>query len=210
MNVTVSSESDHEFRELLEQARKGDLDALGRLIDCCRPYLMKVAHDEGNSSLQGKVGDSDLVQYACLDAVKSFGQFRGRSSKEMLGWLRQILVYRLSGVRDQYHAEKRNVNAERPMVANPDDSREDILEASTSSPSDHVVRQEEREVLELALRALSASDRTIIELRHIGGHAFAEIARQLHLTEDAARKRWVRAIQALQEKVRRLYGFSSG
>ncbi len=208
--MSVSPESDQEFFELLEQARKGDPDALGRLIDRCRPYLTKLAHDEGDTSLQGKVSDSDLVQYACLDAVRGFGQFRGRTSHEMLGWLRQILLYRLKGLRDRYHAQKRDVGIESPLQFSVDDSNNAQLQAPATSPSEQVVRQEEREVLELALRGLSAPDRTIIEMRHQGGHPFAEIARRLHLTEEAARKRWARAVQSLQDEVRRLYGLSSG
>lgn len=170
---------------------------------------MKVAHDEGHASIQGKVGDSDIVQYACLDAVRTFRQFRGATSKEMQGWLRQILIYRLGGVRDQFHAQRRDVAVERPMV-NPNDSRENGIEAPSGSPSEQVVRQEERDVLERALRSLSEDDRTIIELRHLGGQPFAEIARHLHVSEEAARKRWGRAIQALQTEVRRLYGHSTG
>lgn len=209
MEFSLSSDSDHEFFELLRQARKGDATALGRLIDCSRPYLLKIAHDEGDSGLQAKVGESDLVQDACVDAVRSFRQFRGRTSKEMLGWLRQILMYRLSGVRDQYDAEKRAVDAETPLQTDANDSRNDKLRAPTSSPSEQVVHKEEHEVVERALKALSEPERTIIEMRQKDGHAFPEIARLLHLTEEAARKRWVRAIQTLQDEVQRLYGHRS-
>jgi RNA polymerase sigma-70 factor (ECF subfamily) len=208
VKFTVPSGSDQEFFELLEQARGGDQDALGRLIDCCRPYLLKIAHDEGDSTLQPKVGDSDLVQYACLDAVRSFRQFRGRTSREMLGWLRQILLSRLSGVRDHFDADKRGL--ELPLPSNLNDSRNEALQDSTAPPSEHALRKEEREVMEDALRVLSAPERAVIEMRQKDGLAFAEIARVLRVTEDAARKRWARAIQSLQAEVQRRYGQPSG
>ena len=203
MKATLPSDSDQEFIDLLELARKGDPDALGHLIDRCRPYLLKIAHEEGDADLQAKVGDSDMVQYTCLDAVRAFPQFRGRSSAEMLGWLRQILRYRINGIRDQFKADKRDLSAEISLQIDTDDSRNDNLQASTSSPSEQAVHQEERDLVERALRGLSELDRAIIEMRQKDGQAFAEIARQLHLTEEAAQKRWVRAIQTLKEKVRR-------
>lgn len=208
MQLSLSSESDQEFFELLDRARQGDQAALGRLIDRCRPYLLKIAHDEGDSTLQGKVGESDVVQFACLDAVRGFGQFRGRTSVEMFHWLRQIVIRRLHGMRDHYLADKRPVEV--PFPADLVDSKNDTLEAPISSPSDHAMHCEEREVLEIALKALAEPDRMLIEMRQKEGLAFAEIGKQLHVTEEAARKRWARAIQSLQEKVRRLYGLSSG
>lgn len=204
MQAPSSSSSDHEFFELLEQARAGNPDALGLLIDRCRPYLLKIAYDEGDSALQSKEGDSDLVQYTCLDAVASFQQFRGRTSQEMLGWLKQILLSRLGDVRDHYGAQKRDIAAEIPLPFGLEEA------APASSPSEHAVQQEEREEFERALRALPESDRTIIEMRQKHGHAFGEIARLLHLTEPAARKRWARAIQALQDEVNRRYGRPAG
>lgn len=203
MKASLPADSDQEFFELLGLARRGDPDALGKLIERCRPYLLKIAHDEADANLQAKVGDSDLVQYTCLDALRAFEQFRGGTSQEMLGWLRQILRYRINGMRDQFRAGKRAIGTEIPLQVDTDDSHTDNLEASASSPSEHAVRQEEREMLEHALKGLPDLDRAIVEMRQKDGRAFAEIARQLHLTEDAAQKRWVRAIQALQKKVRR-------
>ena len=201
----MPSSSEQEFLELLSQARRGDQDALGQLIQRYRPYLMKIAHDEADASLQGKEGDSDIVQDACTKAYQIFLQFQGCTSSEMRAWLRKILLRRVGDLRDQYFAVKRDVRAEISLQdLATQDSCNDRLEATLSSPSEQVVRQEEREILETALKHLSELDRTIIEMRQKDGRSFADIARQLHLTEDAAQKRWVRAIQTLQEKVRRL------
>ncbi|MBI3823551.1 MAG: sigma-70 family RNA polymerase sigma factor [Planctomycetes bacterium] len=206
MKLSLASESDQAFLELLDQARQGDQLALGELIDRYRPYLLKIAHDEGDTDLKPKVADSDLVQFTCLDAVRGFGQFRGRTSHEMLGWLRKILIHRLQGVRDHFRADKRPVEVPLPAESG---EVESTLSATGSSPSDQAVHREEREVVEIALQALPPDDRRIVEMRQKEAVAFADIARQFHMTEDATRKRWMRAIRVLQDEVRRLYGHSS-
>jgi RNA polymerase sigma-70 factor (ECF subfamily) len=207
VNAAVGSDSDQEFFALLELARRGDRHALGTLIERCRPYLLKIANDEGDSQLQGKVGGSDLVQYACLDAVRGFEAFRGRTSPEMLRWLRKILMRRLRDVRDHYQAHKRPL--ELPLPAETDDDDNEALTAAAECPSAEAVRREECELFDQALGVLSPCERGIIEMRQKEGLAFAEIARHLHMTEEAARKRWVRAIQSLQEEVERRHGLSS-
>ena len=203
MNLSLFSESsDPHFRELLDAARNGDPNALGRLIEWCRPYLLKVAHEEGDRNLQAKEADSDVVQGTCLDALHAFERFRGQSSTEMIVWLRQILLNRLKDLRAKYQAARRDVRVEKSLQRiDTGDSKNDLAPVTTDTPSAFALRQEERELLERAMADLSELDRNIIAMRQKDGLAFAEIARQLRLTEEAARKRWVRAIQTLQEKV---------
>ena len=197
--------SEHEFFRLLNQARHGNTDALGRLIEKYRPYLLKIAFEEGDTNLQSKAGDSDLVQNTCVQAVRFFREFKGKTASEMRAWLRQILLHQLNDFHDQYHTGKRDIGAEIPLqTVNNHDSRNDKLHDGANSPSEHVVLREEFEWLEQALRELPELDRTIIEMRQKDGRPFSEIASAVQMTEDAAQKRWVRAIHNLQEKVRRL------
>ena len=45
-----------EIEEWIEAARLGSLDALGRLLDACRPYLLLVGNQTLPEKLQAKVG----------------------------------------------------------------------------------------------------------------------------------------------------------
>ena len=202
----VPGSSDQEFFELLEKARLGDQDALGTLIDRYRPYLMKLAYHEGDSHLQAKEGDSDIVQNTCVKALQTFEQFQGKTSNAMRGWLRRILIMQLRDARDRYRTDKRNVQAEVSIQGmNSSDSGNAKLADVQLPPREMLIKEEERVILETAMQQLPELDRMIIELRQKEGRAFPDIARMLNVTEKTAQKRWARAVRSLQEKVNRLH-----
>lgn len=204
----TSDSSEHEFYRLLEQARAGDARALGLLIDRYRKYLMKIAFEEGDTDLQAKAGDSDLVQNTCLQAIRGFPAFEGQTSDELRAWLRKILLNQLDDFKDQFHTRKRTIGGEVSLQSlAPDGGPIDgVLPDDASSPSAQIVHREEADWLNRALLELSEIDRRIIEMRQKDGRPFAEIGQILGMSEDAAQKRWVRALRLLQEKVQRLYG----
>ncbi len=56
---------------------------------------------------------SDLVQETLLAAHRDFNGFRGNSQRELLGWLRQILIHRLHHMVDEHvKAGKRDIRRE--------------------------------------------------------------------------------------------------
>ena len=103
--MTQASESGASM--LLELARAGDRDVLGRLLDVYRPYLMLLARMQIGRRLQGKVDASDAVQEAFLGAHRDFGQFQGDSEREFVAWLRQVLASVLANLVRHYHGTKR-------------------------------------------------------------------------------------------------------
>jgi hypothetical protein len=55
-------DSSADVRQLLEQARRGGSEELGRLLEEFRPYLLAIANAELPRGLAAKLGPSDLVQ----------------------------------------------------------------------------------------------------------------------------------------------------
>ena len=95
-------------------ARKGNRLALGRILDFYRNYLLLTANQELDFDLQAKVAPSDVVQKTYLEACQDFGQFRGQSKSDLMGWLRGILRHNLANVRRDYRdTQKRQVSQER-------------------------------------------------------------------------------------------------
>src|SRR5262249_36006913 len=74
----------------LAQARRGDSQALGELLESFRPYVRVIVHALRDQRLRARVDDSDLIQDAFLEAQRSFGDFRGHSVAELAVWLRCI------------------------------------------------------------------------------------------------------------------------
>src|SRR5207237_3570973 len=96
--------------ELLAKARQGNGESLGSLLELYRNYLYLLARTQIDLHLQARCNPSDVVQETFLHACRHFKQFRGTSEKELLRWLRTILVNNLARiVEQQVLAKKRSV-----------------------------------------------------------------------------------------------------
>lgn len=180
-------------------ARKGNRLALGRILDFYRNYLLLTANQELDFDLQAKVAPSDVVQKTYLEACQDFGQFRGQSKSDLMGWLRGILRHNLANVRRDYRdTQKRQVSQERQ----PADGFEGGLSQDCPTPVTALVAAEQREILARALEQLPEHYREVIRLRHQENCTFLEIGERIGGTTEGARKRWARAIEQLKEIVK--------
>src|ERR1700739_4804085 len=100
MPVTLAEASTPE--QLLTLARAGDRQAMGRLLEQYRQYLLLLARLQIGRRLQGKGDASDLVQETFYKAHRDFAGFRGRSEAELIAWLRQMLATSLAGLVRRY------------------------------------------------------------------------------------------------------------
>ena len=189
---------------LLEQARAGDREVLGRLLDGYRPYLMLLARIQIGRRLQGKVDASDAVQEAFLGAHRDFGQLHGDSEREFVAWLRQVLASVLANLVRHFHGTKRrNLRLEQQLAAELEHSSAALdqpLAAPHSSPSRQAETREQGMLLAAALERLPRDDRELLVLRHLEGLSFPEVARRLGRTLDSVKKRWPRVLVRLRQE----------
>src|ERR1043165_949320 len=82
----------HERQTALDEARQGDVPALGRLLESFRPYLRAIVGGLRDGRVEGRVDDSDLIQDALLESHRAFAGFRGTTVAELAVWLRRIAV----------------------------------------------------------------------------------------------------------------------
>jgi len=178
-------------------ARGGCPDSLGRLFEEARGFLQLIANQELAADLRAKVAPSDLVQETFLDAQRRFDRFTGTTERELLAWLRRILLNNLrDAVRSFRHTVKREVRREQnPRWARP------IPQPGDDSPSRLARLYEDQARLLRVLNQLSDDHRRVIEMRNLELRSFVEIGHLMDRTPDAARKLWRRAIQNLEERM---------
>src|SRR5262245_53444631 len=189
----------------LPAARAGSREALGRLLEAARQYLVTIARQELEAELRAKNSASDLVQETFVEAQRDFGQFQGETEAELLAWLRQLLLHRVGKLRRRYRdTQKRRLTRE--VALGGDDSSDGPaagLAANTLSPSGQAMEHEQDETLRAALGRLPEDYRRVITLRYEEQLPFEEIGRLLQRSPDAARKLWARAVERLHEELER-------
>lgn len=188
-----------EANGLLERARAGDEEALGRLMELFRAYLLAVAARELSGQARAKVSPSDIVQDAFLEAYRVFAGFRGEGLDEFRAWLRSILRYKIGDQHDRYLGSRMR-QADREVSFDQGGSagtlRETLLEPA-DTPSGQAAFDEEVRALFLAMDRLPEEPRRVIVWRQWEKMPFAEIGRRLGRTEEAARKCYVRGLERL-------------
>jgi RNA polymerase sigma-70 factor (ECF subfamily) len=190
--------------ELLDRARRGDREALGRLLEAQRAALRRLAERQLDGRVAVRVGASDVIQQTFLEAHRSFEQFAGRGAREWAAWLQGILGHKVAGaVRDHALLQKRDVHRDRSL----DDSGggagplKHQLDAGLSTPSQKAIRGEEAQRLSEALTLLPDDQREAVRLRHLEGRALADIARHLGRTQAATAGLIKRGMQALRRQL---------
>ena len=191
--------------QLLAEAREGRGESLGALLELYRNYLHLLARTQIDIHLQARANPSDLVQETFLQACSHFSQFRGTSEKELLGWLRRILVHNLARlVEKQVRAQKRDIRREvslercLSMLDHSSAQLEAALVSYGSSPSAQAQRRELAALVADQLARLPAHYREVIVLRNLEGLPFDEVARRMGRTPGAVRILWLRALDQLR------------
>ncbi len=196
--------------ELIARVKQGSDSRLGPLLDSYRNYLDLLARSQIDEKLKARISPSDLVQETMLGACRDFAQFRGENERQLLAWLRQILINRLHVfVQQHIIARKRDVRCEISI----DQIGRALARSTTSlseggcladiapSPSSQAIQREQAVILADHLAKMSAEYREVIELRNLRGLPFDEVAARMHRSTGAARMLWLRAVRQLRESM---------
>lgn len=187
---------------LLSRSRAGDQAALGRLFELYRNYLRLLARSLIRPPLHIQLDASDLVQETFLKAHRDFPQFAGSGERELVAWLRQILVRTLANQAKHHRARARDQRRQESLDVLLDRSSLAIqaqLADSIASPSSLAVRREQAVLLADALARLPADYREVFILRNLEHVAVDEIAVRMGRSPNAVRKLWGRAMIALKQ-----------
>src|SRR5215468_10286288 len=162
---------------LLSVAQAGSREALGRLLDGCREYLLLIAQRELDADMKAKGGASDLVQETFLEAQRDFAQFHGQTEGELLAWLRQLLLNNVANFTRRFReTAKRGVDREVSLEGDRSSFNQAAGVAdSTPTPSDVAVQNEQAEAVQRALARLPEDYRAVLQLRYTEELPFEEV-----------------------------------
>lgn len=203
---TSEAMSETDVGELICEARTGDAEKFGALVQTYRNYLTILATTQFDQRLRRRMNPSDLVQEAMLAAHRDFPKFRGQSEREFLGWLRQILINCLHhAIETHVKAKVRDVRCEISLdhvSAAMDRSVAgfaQLLADRGPSPSAPALRRESVVDLANRLAMLRSEYRDVIVLRGLQGLPFEEVAQRMDRKPGAVRMLWLRAIDKLSQ-----------
>lgn len=190
-----------DIRELLDRARRGAPDAIGRIFETAREELLGLAEHELPGDLRMKVSPSDVVQETAVDMQRGFGQFAGTTAEECFAWLREVLRHNVvDAIRRYREAQKRDPACETSLDGFRSREQRNLGEPPRR-PEESAIRREEAAVVNDILARLPPDYRRVLELRYWGGLTFVAIAPELGRSPEAVRKLWYRAIERLQHEL---------
>lgn len=184
---------------LLEQVRKGDRQALERLLARHRPAVRRFLEMRLDPRLRQRLDPSDAVQETQAEAARRIDAYLKQESMPFVIWLRRIAYDRLIMLRRRHvGAERRAATRDLPL---PDRSSVDLgrrVLAHSATPSEQLVRRELGERVRQAIAGLDEDDREIVLMRNYEGLSNLEVAQVLDIDPPTASKRYGRALLRLR------------
>ncbi|QEH38760.1 ECF RNA polymerase sigma factor SigD [Aquisphaera giovannonii] len=193
-----------ETARLLERASAGDSRALESLLMGQRPRLRRMVAARLDERLRRRIDPSDVIQETFLEASARLPSYLREPSMPFFLWLRFLAGQKLATLhRHHLGVQMRDAGQEVGLgrggwpQASSAALAEHLLDARTA-PSEAAMRAERKERVRRALEELEPPDREALALRHFEQLSRAEIAAVLGISEAAAGKRYIRALEKLR------------
>jgi len=200
-----------ELLNLLDRARQNDRAAQERLFVLYRDELHRTVALRLDRRLAARIDVSDIVSETWLEAWRRLHTDPRQPSLPLGLWLHYLARDQVNAAhRVHLGAGKRSVRHEVPVL--PTESSSCFVQgllARGPSPSQAATAAEDAELLRLALEQLEDDERELILWRHFEQLSNRDAAHLLGVTEAAASKRYVRALERLGTLLRNL-GVSGG
>ena len=188
---------------LVRRLRAGDVQALAKYLEVCRPRLMAYVERSLGAALRRKVEPQDVFQETAVSALNALPH-TDLSQRDPFGWLCQTAEQRIIDLhRKFFGTQKRAADREAPLdaPAGPSGNRQliDLLVVSMTTPSMAVARNERERALMEALAALPEESRTALRLRYVDNLPSKEIAARLGKSDGAVRVLLTRTLDRLKQ-----------
>ncbi len=190
--------------ELLKQAEDGNQQALGMLLQLNHQRLERIVRFRMDSRLRGRLDEGDIVQESFLEATKRFQYYVENRKTSFFLWLRYLTLQKLNELHRHHFGTQSRDRRREVSIFNRLDSPATtaqiagVLFDDKTSPSQALIRDEARVLIENALGEMDPVDQEVLALRHFEQLSNVEVADALGLETSAASKRFVRALERLK------------
>lgn len=195
--------------QLLSRATAGDGAAWSALLAQHQDRLLDVITFRLDPRLRGRIDAADVLQETFIAATARRAEFFQQSSQPLFLWLRWMVGNTLLELhRHHLGVQMRDVKREvhsgwlQDGSGRDDGTRGALVEqltGGTTGPATAAARAEVKARLDDALGRMDPIDRESLALRHYEHLTGSEAAQVLGIREDAASKRYLRALGRLRE-----------
>lgn len=196
---------DHpETEQLLAGARKGEPEAVDRLLDVHREPIRRMIDLRLDPALAVRIDASDIVQEVLIEAHRRLEDYLRKPVMPFRLWLRHIAKDHVIDAHRRHRlAQRRSLDREQPLVPAvlADHSSLELaaqLLDGERTPASAAIHRELQRKLDAAITQLDEDDREIILMRHREQLSNQESASVLGLTEAASSMRYLRALRRLR------------
>lgn len=183
-------------RALLERARAGEEQAATALVRAFDAELRGYLARRMGSKLRRFGSPDDLAQEVHVRALRALGKVDALPS---LDDYRGILLQHAGWVLADHGKKLGRMEGASVVAGVGDDGNRAAIELARSvSSTGTVTRVDEGRWVGVLVERLEPLYREVVQLK-LAGRSFAEIADELAITEDTARKRFVRALAKLRQ-----------
>lgn len=185
--------------ELIRRAVAGDRGAWSAILQDHGPRLRRIVRLRLDPRLAGLVDPSDVLQDAYKLVLDRLPQYLDQPKVSFFLWLRYLVGDALSRVhRQQLRVKKRRpANGVHPFPEASSVNLAGLLVGREKSPVSEAILEERRRRVIAALDSLPTDDREVLVLRHFEQLTALETSTVLGITEAAARKRYLRALERI-------------
>ncbi len=184
-------------RAAFDRARAGDARSLDSLVVQHLPSLMAFVRLQAGALVRGKESLRDVVQSACLEALRDAGRFEYRGDAQFRRWLFTQALNKIRNKHRHHRAARRDV--EREAVPAGSEDAADLVQgyATLCTPSRVAIGREDVARFEAAFAQLAPDQREAVLLRRVVGMGYEEIARDMGKNEGAVRTLVYRGVARL-------------
>ena len=188
---------------MIQQAKMGDRESVGMLLQRYRPYLEHLTGLRLNGGLRQRVAPADVVQEVLTKMHTSLSDFRGRTEREFTAWLTQILRHALIDIARRHGCDGRDFERDEPLYQQTGATtiwHEPAADSPT--PSQQLMQGEQVLRLFAALDLLPQEQQTAVRLRHLEGQSLHQISDEMGKSPAAVAGLIKRGIHALRLKLK--------